>query len=67
MVIEFKKAERRQAKLRLALCSPSGGGKTFSALKIAKGLGGKIAMIDTEHGSGSLYADTVNMPEYAVL
>lgn len=55
----FKKAERKQAKLRLALCGPSGSGKTYSALLIAQGLapGGRIAMIDTENGSGELYAD----------
>jgi len=53
----FQKAERRKAKLRLALCGPSGSGKTYSALKIAKGMGGKIALIDTENGSGQLYCD----------
>jgi hypothetical protein len=55
----FRKAERRQAKLRLALDGPSGSGKTFSALLIAQGLapGGRIAMIDSERGSGELYAD----------
>lgn len=53
----FKKAERKQAKLRLALAGPSGSGKTMSALRMAKGLGGRIAVIDTEHGSASLYAD----------
>lgn len=59
----FQKAERRKAKLRLALCGPSGSGKTFSAIKIAKGIvagipgGGKIALIDTENGSGQLYCD----------
>lgn len=67
MDFQFVKAERRAAKLRLALCSPAGGGKTFSALKIAKGISGRIAMIDTEHGSGSLYAQSPGMPEYAVL
>ena len=56
----FKKAERKIAKLRLALIGPSGAGKTYSALLIAKGLSGKIAMIDTERGSGSLYADLAN-------
>ena len=56
----FKKAERKQARLRLALAGPSGSGKTFSALKMAKGLGGKIAVIDTEHGSASLYADVAD-------
>jgi hypothetical protein len=55
----FRKAERKQAKLRLALCGPSGSGKTYSALLIAMGLApaGKIALIDTERGSGELYAD----------
>jgi hypothetical protein len=57
MMSIFQKAERRKAKLRLALCGPSGSGKTFSALKIAKGMGGKIALIDTENGSGQLYCD----------
>ena len=54
----FRKAERRKAKLRLALTGPAGSGKTYGALLIAQGLGGKIAMIDTENGSGDLYADT---------
>lgn len=53
----FRKAERRKAKLRLALTGPAGSGKTYGALLIAQGLGGKIAMIDTENGSGDLYAD----------
>lgn len=53
----FKKAERKQARLRLALAGPSGSGKTLSALLLATGLGGKIAVIDTEHESASLYAD----------
>lgn len=53
----FQKAERKKAKLKLALTGPSGAGKTMSALRLAKGLGGKIALIDTENGSASLYAD----------
>jgi hypothetical protein len=52
----FRKAERKKAKLRLAICGPAGSGKTYSALLIAQGLGERIAMIDTEHGSGELYA-----------
>lgn len=51
----FSKATRKKAKLRLALCGTSGSGKTYSALLLAKGLGGEIALIDTENGSGSLY------------
>lgn len=53
----FRPARRSSAKLRLALCGPSGSGKTFSALRIANGLGGRIALIDTERGSAELYAD----------
>lgn len=54
--MEFQKAVRKRAKVRLALAGPSGSGKTYSALLIAKGLGGKIAVIDTERGSASLYS-----------
>lgn len=57
--MEFQKATRKRAKLRLALSGPSGSGKTHSALLIAKGLGGRIAVIDTERGSASLYSDMV--------
>ena len=60
----FKKAERKQAKLKLALTGPSGSGKTYSGLKIAAGLGKKIAVIDTENDSASLYAGQVGIPEF---
>ena len=56
----FRKAQRKQAKLRLAITGPSGSGKTYSALLLGFGLGGKIAMIDTENGSGDLYANLGN-------
>lgn len=56
--MSFQKAQRKQAKLRLALSGPSGSGKTYSALLIAQGLApnGRIALIDTERGSGELYS-----------
>lgn len=54
--MKFTKAVRQKAKLRLALTGPSGSGKTYGALMIAKGIGGKIAVIDTEKGSASLYS-----------
>ncbi len=60
----FRKAERRKAKARVGIAGPAGSGKTYSALKIAFGLGGKIAMIDTENGSGDLYA---HLGDYDVL
>jgi hypothetical protein len=53
----FKKATRKQIKLKLAVTGAAGSGKTYSALRLAAGLGSKIAMIDTENGSASLYSD----------
>jgi hypothetical protein len=52
----FKKAVKHESKLRLAISGPSGSGKTYSALAIGTGLG-KVALVDTEHGSASKYAD----------
>ena len=53
----FKKAVRSQAKLKIAITGPSGSGKTYSALEIASGISKKIALVDTENSSASLYAD----------
>lgn len=53
----FKKATKKQAKLRLALFGVSGSGKTYSALRLAKGLGGNIAVIDTENHTACKYSD----------
>jgi hypothetical protein len=58
----FKKAERKQAKLKIALTGPSGSGKSFSALLMASAIGKRIAVIDTENGSASLYADISKGP-----
>ncbi|MGS4233791.1 ATP-binding protein [Serratia marcescens] len=58
--MKFEKAMRKKAKLRLALTGPSGSGKTYSALLVAKGIGGKIAVLDTEKGSASLYSDVAD-------
>ncbi len=51
----FHRATKSQAKLRMALMGPSGSGKTFTALSVAGALG-RVAVIDTEHGSASKYA-----------
>ena len=53
----FIKATRKQIKLKLAVTGAAGSGKTFSALRLAHGLGSKVAVIDTENGSASLYSD----------
>lgn len=71
-VLTLKRAQRQKAKLKLGIAAPSGGGKTFGALLIAYGLmkekypdlpsdelWSKIAVVDTENGSGQLYVGTV--------
>lgn len=68
MALQLKRAQRSKAYLKLGMSAPSGGGKTLGALLIAYGLmkekypnesdafrWGKIAIIDTENGSGELY------------
>jgi hypothetical protein len=58
-MLQLRKATRKKAKIRLGLSAVSGGGKTYSAILIAKGLCGdlsKVAIIDTENGSADLYA-----------
>ena len=59
MTVAIRKAKRSATKLRLLLTGPSGSGKTWGALQIAKGLGGKTVVIDTEEGSSDLY-DTLH-------
>jgi len=53
----IKKAKREKVKVKVLLMSPSGGGKTYSALRLAKGMGGKTLMIDTEARRGLYYAN----------
>ena len=55
----FTKAVKTEAKLRLAFTGPAGAGKTYSALAVATTLvpGGRVALLDTEHGSAAKYAD----------
>jgi hypothetical protein len=65
MAIQFKKAQKYGAKGRVALIGPAGSGKSFSALRMARtlvGPTGRIAAIDTEHGSLSKYAHTPKCP-----
>lgn len=59
MSLTFAKATRSAQKLKLAVIGPSGSGKTYGALALARHLAGtgKLAVIDTENGSASLYAD----------
>src|SRR4029077_1984315 len=57
MELQFRKAVKHGAKLRLAVCGPSGSGKTYTLLKLATELGNPVAVVDTEQGSASKYAD----------
>src|SRR5688572_18717589 len=65
--MKLQKSRRTQARIRLCLQGPSGSGKTYSALLLAYGLcndWAKIAVIDTENGSASLYS---HLGDYNVL
>lgn len=56
--MEFRKAQRHRVRARIGIVGPSGSGKTMSALLLAYGLvgdWGKVALVDTEMGSGELY------------
>ena len=62
MTLTFTKATKKRSKARVAIDGPSGSGKTYTSLIAATVLaqGGKIAVIDTERGSASLYSDKFN-------
>jgi len=64
--MELRQAQRKQAKIKLALSGTSGSGKTYSALLLASGMTSwdKIAVIDTENHSADLYA---HLGDYNVL
>lgn len=64
---QLRKAQRKQAKIKLAFQGPAGSGKTLSSLKLAYGMTNdwnKIAVIDTENHSADLYA---HLGDYNVL
>ena len=57
----FRKAQRSNVFIKLAITGPTGSGKTFSALRLATGLidgsEKRLAFIDTENDSASLYSE----------
>lgn len=60
MPFEIVKAERKGSNVVIALSGQSGCGKTYSAIRLARGLvgpKGKIGVIDTEQKRASLYAN----------
>ena len=57
--MHLKIAKRKQAKIKISMAGPSGVGKTFSSLVLAHSICNnwrKIAIIDTEYYSASLYS-----------
>lgn len=69
MTIEFRPATRRDVSLLIGIAGPSGGGKSLSALRLARGLAGDkpFGFIDTESGRALMYADTCQPWEHADL
>ncbi len=62
--MKIEAANRQNTKIKMAIQGCSGSGKTYSSLRIAKGLGKgslqKVGVIDTENGSSNLYAHLGN-------
>lgn len=63
MALNIRKAVRENIWVKIALMSPSGGGKTYSALRLAKGMRGELGnekrtvMLNTEAARGQYYAN----------
>jgi len=59
MSFEFRPAKRENVSLLIGLAGGTGSGKTYSAMRLAKGLSGDkpFAVIDTEAGRAKHYAD----------
>lgn len=62
--MSFRKAKRSATKLRCLIKGPSGSGKTYGSLLLAKGLGGRVVVIDTEAGSSDLYDGLADFDVY---
>ena len=61
MAFEFKKAVRKSVPMLVSISGTSGSGKTYSSLLMAAGMAGpngRVGLIDTENGRGSMYADS---------
>lgn len=59
MTVRFQAAVRRHVPLLIGLTGGAGSGKTYSALRLGKGIAGdrRFCVIDTEAGRASHYAD----------
>jgi hypothetical protein len=61
--MEIRKATRSRRPLRIAVTGPTGGGKSYTALRLAHALcptGKRVGLIDTENSSSSVYANAPN-------
>jgi hypothetical protein len=61
----FQRAVKQQKNVSIAISGPSNSGKTYSALRIAKGFGDKVAVYDTEGNASALYADDFSFDSMA--
>ena len=64
-ILDIRQAKRGGSKAIIGIAGISGSGKTFTALKIARGMvsnPSKIGFLDTENKRGSLYADILDGP-----
>lgn len=78
-MLQIQKAVKEQIDLRAAITGPTGGGKTYTALRMAFALvgpTGKVLVIDTERKSARKYAtekpdgfvwnfDVIELPDYS--
>lgn len=67
--LKLKKAARRKVHAKIGVTAPSGCGKTFSSLLMARGLASswdKVCLIDSE-GSGDKYAGHPKLGPYLVI
>lgn len=60
-MVTIEKALRKSVPMLVSIAGVSGSGKTYSALLLAAGLAGpdgRVGLLDTENGRGSMYADS---------
>lgn len=65
---DIKPGKRERTPLIITITGPSGTGKTYSGLRLARGIqrviGGKLGFVDTEARRGLHYVDTFAIDEY---